>query len=178
MTKEKATKKEAVKKTATKATKSEEKKTKTEKDEKKVAEKKVVFGKDEKYYYGVGRRKTSVAQVRIYPDDKAGENSVVVNDRKMSDYFLRTDLQAIFLSPLREVGLQDKFKISVLVKGGGISGQAEAAKLGVARALIKFDEELRAVLKAGGFLTRDARKVERKKPGLKKARRAPQWSKR
>jgi small subunit ribosomal protein S9 len=74
--------------------------------------------------------------------------------------------------------MQEKFDVSAKVRGGGVSGQAEAIRLGIARALIKFDEELRAVLKANGFLTRDSRKVERKKPGLKKARRSPQWSKR
>ncbi len=137
-----------------------------------------VFAKNEKYYYAIGRRKTATAQVRICPDNKVGENNAMVNGKKMTEYFLRDDLQATFNEPLEEVGLQDKFKISVLVKGGGISGQAEASRLGIARALVKFDADLRPVLKAGGFLTRDARKVERKKPGLKKARRAPQWSKR
>ena len=145
-------------------------------DDKKKEE--IVFAENEKYYYAIGRRKTATAQVRIYPDNKVGENNAIVNGKKMAEYFLRDDLQATFNEPLEEVGLQDKFKISVLVKGGGISGQVEASRLGIARALVKFDAELRPVLKAGGFLTRDARKVERKKPGLKKARRAPQWSKR
>jgi len=162
MAKEKVTKKEIDKKTVRK--------------EKKSSKKKVV--KDVKYFYAVGRRKTAVAQVRLYPSAKASENDLIVNDRKMKDYFLGADFQAVFVAPLREVGLQDKFKVSVLVKGGGINGQAEAIRLGISRALIKFDADLRAVLKANGFLTRDARKVERKKPGLKKARRAPQWSKR
>ncbi len=134
--------------------------------------------KIEKYFYAVGRRKTAVAQVRLFPGDKSKDSDLIVNNRKMKEYFLRDDLQAIFNDSLKEVGVQDKFKVSVLVKGGGITGQAEAIRLGIARALIKFDINLRAVLKAKGFLTRDARKVERKKPGLKKARRAPQWSKR
>jgi small subunit ribosomal protein S9 len=96
----------------------------------------------------------------------------------MKEYFPDESLQATFVAPLKETGTQDNFKVSVLVKGGGISSQAGAIRLGIARALIKFDIEFRATLKANGFLTRDARKVERKKPGLKKARRAPQWSKR
>ncbi|MEA3323169.1 MAG: 30S ribosomal protein S9, partial [Patescibacteria group bacterium] len=83
-----------------------------------------------------------------------------------------------FLEPLKVSGLQDKCAVSVVVRGGGIAGQSDAVKLGIARALIKYDEELRPALKAGGLLTRDARKVERKKPGLRKARRSPQWSKR
>jgi len=142
------------------------------------ADKKKTAKKSDKYFYAVGRRKTSIAQVRIFPSDKAGENDLIVNERKMSEYFPDESLQATILAPLRETGMQEKFKVSALVKGGGISSQAEAIRLGIARALVKSDKELRAVLKANGFLTRDARKVERKKPGLKKARRAPQWSKR
>lgn len=149
--------------------------------EKKVrqpAEKKKSDKKSTKYFYAVGRRKTSVAQVRIFPKDDAGENDLIVNGRKMREYFSVESLQTDFAGPLKESGMQDKFMVSVLVRGGGIRGQAEAARLGIARALIKFNGDLRAVLKANGFLTRDSRKVERKKPGLKKARRAPQWAKR
>lgn len=147
-------------------------------DKEKTSPKKESAKKSEKYFYGVGRRKRSVAQVRIFHTKKAGEKDLIVNDRQMDEYFPDESLQATFVAPLRETGLQENFKVSALVKGGGISGQAEAVRLGIARALIKFDEGLRAVLKSHGFLTRDARKVERKKPGLKKARRAPQWSKR
>ncbi len=132
----------------------------------------------EKYFYAVGRRKTAVAQVRLFPGDDVKESDLLVNNKKMSDYFFRDDLRLTFMEPLKIIGGEGKFRVSALVKGGGITGQAEAIRLGIARALIKFDEELRAVLKAEGFLKRDARKVERKKPGLKKARRAPQWSKR
>ena len=163
MIKEKVIKKKAVKKVA--------------KKENKISKEKI-SKKDEKYFYAVGRRKSAVAQVRLFPVNKAGEKDLIVNGRKMKDYFLRDDLQDIFVSSLKEIGMQDKFRITVLVRGGGITGQAEAIKLGISRALIKFDIDLRPALKAGGFLTRDARKVERKKPGLKKARRAPQWSKR
>lgn len=146
---------------------------------KKVTEKKVAkTTKVGKYFYAVGRRKTSVAQVRIFPSNKVGEEDCVVNNRPMIEYFLGTIAQATFLSPFKETGLTDKFKISVIVRGGGISSQVEAVRLGISRALIKFDETLRPVLKANKFLMRDSRKVERKKPGLKKARRAPQWAKR
>ncbi|KKP56935.1 MAG: 30S ribosomal protein S9 [Candidatus Moranbacteria bacterium GW2011_GWF2_34_56] len=146
---------------------------------KKVAEKKSVKApKESRYFYAVGRRKTSVAQVRITPSDTVSENDYVVNEREMKEYFPGTIMQATFVSPFKETGLVDRFKTSVVVKGGGISSQVEAIRLGIARALIKFDETLRPVLKANGFLTRDSRKVERKKPGLKKARRAPQWAKR
>ena len=133
-----------------------------------------------KYYYGVGRRKTAVAQVRIYCDikDSVDDTGLIVNGKKYTEYF-QTDLQKdLFLEPLKVAGLTDKCAISVLVRCGGIASQADAAKLGIARALVKYDETFRPVLKANGLLTRDARKVERKKPGLKKARRSPQWSKR
>lgn len=146
--------------------------------EKTIPKKKSADKKSDKYFCGVGRRKTSVAQVRIFSNNKAGEGDLIVNDRKMKEYFPDESLQATFTAPLRESGMLEKFKVSVLVKGGGISSQAEAVRLGIARALVKFDGDLRGVLKSHGFLKRDARKVERKKPGLKKARRAPQWAKR
>ncbi|MFA6183752.1 MAG: 30S ribosomal protein S9 [Parcubacteria group bacterium] len=136
------------------------------------------ISKKNDYFYAVGRRKTSVAQVRIFPSNKAGEEDCQVNNRAMTEYFLGTIAQATFLSPFKETGTTDKFKVTVLVRGGGISSQVEAVRLGIARALVKFDETLRPVLKANKFLMRDSRKVERKKPGLKKARRAPQWAKR
>lgn len=145
---------------------------------KKEAKPKKTTKKDSKYFYAVGRRKTSVAQVRIFPSDKVGEEDYIVNNRDMREYFPGVIMQATFNAPFKETGLQDKFKVSVLVRGGGISAQVEAIRLGIARALVKFDETLRPVLKVNGFLSRDSRKVERKKPGLKKARRAPQWAKR
>jgi small subunit ribosomal protein S9 len=132
------------------------------------------------YHYGVGRRKTAVAQVRIYCDikDLVNESGLIVNGRKYTEYFHTDTQKDLFVEPLKVAGLSDKCAVSVLVKGSGIASQADAAKLGIARALVKYDESLRPTLKAQGLLTRDARKVERKKPGLRKARRSPQWSKR
>jgi len=154
------------------------KKVKEKKNIKKTVKKSEAVKAPEKYFYAVGRRKTSVAQVRLYSEKKAGEDSLAVNKRKMKEYFPMLVLQNIFLSALKTTGMQNKLRISVLVKGGGLSGQAKAIRLGIARALVKLDENLRKPLKSAGFLTRDARIVERKKPGLKKARRAPQWQKR
>lgn len=156
----------------------EEKTTAKKSPTKKETKAKKTTKKGSKYFYAVGRRKTSVAQVRIFPSNKVGEEDYIVNNRDMREYFPGVIMQATFNAPFKETGLQDKFKVSVLVRGGGISAQVEAVRLGIARALIKFDETLRPVLKANGFLSRDSRKVERKKAGLKKARRAPQWAKR
>ena len=119
-----------------------------------------------------------MAQVRVYPKKKAGENDLVVNKRKMKEYFPTLALRNIFLDALRIIGMHNKLRVSVLVKGGGLSGQAKAVRLGIARALVKLDEGFKKPLKSAGFLTRDSRIVERKNPGLKKARRAPQWQKR
>lgn len=131
-----------------------------------------------RYFSGVGRRKTAVARVRIFEESEEGERSVTVNEKKATVYFPTASLQSLFLEPVRTVGMENRFRISVHVRGGGPMGQAAAAGLGLARALVVFNAEHRALLKSGKFLSRDARKVERKKPGLKKARRAPQWSKR
>ncbi len=130
-----------------------------------------------RYVYAVGRRKTAAAQVRLYP---VAENSkeFIVNKKTARAYFGTEALENTSFSPLKIVGKENDFAVSVLVRGGGLHGQAGAIKLGIARALIEHDAGLRAVLKAQGFLTRDSRAVERKKPGLKKARRAPQWAKR
>jgi small subunit ribosomal protein S9 len=126
----------------------------------------------------VGRRKTAVAQVRIYPQDKAAESDLIINGKKMKEYFAILPLQNVFIAPLKTAGQMNKFRVSVLARGGGQRGQAEATRLGIARALVKYDPDLRKSLKDAGFLFRDPRIVERKKPGLKKARRAPQWQKR
>ncbi|MDZ4385240.1 MAG: 30S ribosomal protein S9 [Candidatus Moranbacteria bacterium] len=130
-----------------------------------------------KYFYAVGKRKTSIAQVRLYPAGKVG-NGVVVNGKDVKGYFTIERHSDMLKAPLMAAGLEEKFDVSVKVNGGGIMGQAEAARLGVARALIIFDENLKKSLKDLGYLTRDARIVERKKPGRRKARRSPQWAKR
>ncbi|MEK7598447.1 MAG: 30S ribosomal protein S9 [Patescibacteria group bacterium] len=131
----------------------------------------------EKYFSAVGKRKTSVAQVRIYKSRKK-EPEISINGKELSSYFPIIRLQDLIKFPLSRVGQDKIFSISVKVSGGGINSQAEAIRLGISRALIKFDETLRKSLKDLGLLTRDSRIVERKKPGLKKARRAPQWAKR
>ena len=126
------------------------------------------------YVEAVGRRKTATARVRLY----AGQGEIVVNDLPMSEYFTR-DLDQMFLrQPLQLTGTEGSFNISVHVKGGGESGQAQAARHGLSRALIESDPNLRTTLKSAGFLTRDPRVKERKKPGLKRARKAPQYTKR
>jgi small subunit ribosomal protein S9 len=128
-----------------------------------------------RYYEGVGRRKAATARVRIYP---GGDGNIVINDRPLDEYFKRL-MDVIHLKePLEVTNTQDRYDISVLVTGGGIKGQAGAVRLGIARALLEADPELRPPLRRGGFLTRDARVKERKKPGLKKARKAPQYTKR
>lgn len=127
------------------------------------------------YIEGIGRRKTAVARVRITPADKT---ELVVNDRPAADYFNSTEQVNVALEPLGHEDVTETFSVSVHASGSGISAQAEAVRLGLARALVKRNEKLRTPLKAEGYLTRDARAVERKKPGLRKARKAAQWSKR
>ena len=127
------------------------------------------------YFYGTGRRKKSVARVRLYN----GTGKVTINDREIDDYFGLETLKVIVRQPLALTGLAEKFDIECRVAGGGVSGQAGAIRHGVARALLQYNsDELRATLKKAGFLTRDPRMKERKKYGLKGARRAPQFSKR
>ena len=130
--------------------------------------------KGERYFEGVGRRKTAVARVRI----TKGTGAFVVNGKKSEEYFNRPLSGQVSLSPLDKLGILDKFNVSAKVSGGGTTAQAEAVRLGVARALVVSDATLRDKLRPTGFLTRDPRMVERKKYGLKKARRAPQWKKR
>lgn len=127
-----------------------------------------------KYVSVVGRRKTSTARVRVY---KKGTGVIVVNDQKAGEYF-EADKLTIIKQPLKLAGSSKDVNVSVIVKGGGKIGQAEAIRQGISRALVEMSEDLKPGLKAKGWITRDARKKERKKPGLKKARRAPQWSKR
>ena len=126
------------------------------------------------YFYGTGRRKKSVARVRLY----AGTGAVKINDRDIDDYFGLETLKLIVRQPLNLTGTADKFDIECRVAGGGVTGQAGAIRHGISRALIKADPELRPAVKKAGFLTRDPRMKERKKYGLKAARRAPQFSKR
>ena len=128
-----------------------------------------------KYFEAVGRRKTSTARVRLW---EAQDSSITVNNKNYKDFFSTEDLATISNAPLRKIKMLDNFKVSVITSGGGITGQAEAMRHGVARALVKYDPELRLRLKKSGYLKRDSRAKERKKYGLKKARRAPQWSKR
>lgn len=125
-------------------------------------------------YIGTGRRKTSVARVRLI----AGNGKITINHKDIEEYFDFDTLKMIAKSPLEITDNTDKFDVFVNVKGGGYTGQAGAVRHGIARALLEVDEELRPTLKRAGFLTRDPRKKERKKYGLKKARRSPQFSKR
>ncbi len=126
------------------------------------------------YFYGTGRRKKSVARVRVY----AGSGKITINNRDIDDYFGLETLKLIVRQPLALTGTADKFDIVCNVQGGGVTGQAGAIRHGLSRALLQYDENLRPALKKAGFLTRDPRMKERKKYGLKGARRAPQFSKR
>ena len=126
------------------------------------------------FFYGTGRRKHSVARVRLYK----GNGAFTINDRSIDEYFGLETLKLIARQPLALTDTADKFDIVVNVAGGGVTGQAGAIRHGLSRALLQFDEELRPTLKKAGLLTRDPRMKERKKYGLKGARRAPQFSKR
>jgi len=136
----------------------------------------------EKYFQGIGRRKLSVARVKVFifvaKKASKAEPEIVVNGKPYKEYFTLLELKEIVGSPLKAVSSDGISKVSITVRGGGIRGQAESARLGIARALVLKDQEFKKTLKDLGYLTRDARMVERKKPGLKKARRAPQFSKR
>jgi len=125
-------------------------------------------------YYSTGRRKTSTARVFL----RKGSGGIMVNNRPLDQYFGRETARMIVRQPLETTNMADTFDIKVSVKGGGMSGQAGAIRHGITRALMEYDNELRSPLRRAGFVTRDARQVERKKVGLHKARRAPQYSKR
>ena len=127
------------------------------------------------YHYGTGRRKHSVARVRVYEN---GTGSIIINGRDIDEYFGLDTLKLLVRQPLVATALVGKVDLVITVAGGGVTGQAGAIRHGVSRALLGLNAEYRAVLKAAGFLTRDPRMKERKKPGLKAARRAPQFSKR
>ncbi|HUN22269.1 MAG TPA: 30S ribosomal protein S9 [Anaerolineales bacterium] len=130
---------------------------------------------ERQYFEGVGRRKTSTARVRIYP---GGKGNLVVNDRPGAEHYTRVGDLTQVLAPFAKVGMENGFDVSVHVAGGGPTGQTEATRLGVSRALVEFNPEFRGALKDEGYLTRDPRAKERKKPGLKRARKAPTYTKR
>ncbi len=133
-----------------------------------------MYESKQQYYYGTGRRKSSVARVRVYP----GTGNITINGRGIDDYFGLETLKLIVRQPLVLTETTEQFDIVANVRGGGVTGQAGAIRHGLSRALLLYNPELRPVLKKAGFLTRDPRMKERKKYGLKAARRAPQFSKR
>ena len=127
------------------------------------------------YYEGIGRRKTSTARVRLHT---GGTGAITVNDKPVDEYFGRqTDAQNV-AAPLKLAGVDQRFDVTVKVSGGGDTGQSDAVAMGVARALLGIDQDYKSMLRKAGYLTRDARAKERKKPGLKRARKAPQYTKR
>lgn len=140
--------------------------------------------KKEKYFEGVGRRKTAIARVRLFAyaplsrKNGAGFPQILINGKPLEEYFATIELQQAVYAPLNLMNFLEQLKVSVKVKGGGIVSQAEAVRHGVARALVLFNPDFRKKLKKAGYLKRDPRMRERKKFGLKRARRAPQWSKR
>ncbi|UMX48449.1 MAG: 30S ribosomal protein S9 [Candidatus Nealsonbacteria bacterium DGGOD1a] len=131
--------------------------------------------KTDKYYESIGRRKTAIARVRLYT---RGDKIFLVNDKPFDQYFKTVEFKNIIEAPLVKMNCTDRFRVTALVKGGGINAQAEALRHGITRALVLFNADFKKRLKKSGYLTRDPRMKERKKPGLKKARRAPQWAKR
>lgn len=131
--------------------------------------------KKKTYFYAIGRRKNATASVRIYPK---GKGEFTVNGKDMKIYFMTPTLQAKVFEPFKNGGVEEVYDITAQTSGGGINGQAEAVRHAITRALVKEDEDRRVPMKKLGLLKRDPRQVERKKPGLKKARKAPTWSKR
>ena len=131
---------------------------------------------DTTYYEGLGRRKEATARVRLHTGGQG--SNITINDKPLEEYFPRPVDQGRVNKPLKATGTEGRFEITVKVAGGGVTGQADAVKLGIARALLKADEQYRPVLRRQGLLTRDSRAKERKKVGLKRARKAPQYTKR
>lgn len=127
------------------------------------------------YYEGIGRRKRSSARVRLFP---GGTGRIVINDKEATEYLSREGDYEIMIQPLTVIGQERGYDVSVHVNGGGVSGQRDAIRLGIARALIKLDPDLKSALRTAGLVTRDPRVKERKKPGLKRARKAPTYTKR
>lgn len=130
-----------------------------------------------RYYEGIGRRKRASARVRIYPEN-VGNGTFLVNGKDVKEFFPRFGDYIVLSGPLTDSELLGKMDVTVLIQGGGITGQTSAVRLGLARALVKYDENLRGLLRTKGHLTRDGRVKERKKPGLKRARKAPTYTKR
>ena len=155
-------------------------KSETPKKKKSKEEKKIEKAAKQRYFYGLGRRKSAIAQAKVIAAKAKFKipESIKINGRSLPDYFPLPELRGIVVSPFEAVSFEDNFEVNAFVKGGGSRGQAEAMRLAASRALVNYKEEYRKALRDLGYLTRDARKVERKKPGLKKARRAPQWQKR
>lgn len=159
-------------------------KTKTAEEVVEVVEKDTSDKNHEKYYEAVGRRKSSIARVRIYTkkstDESNGEDRalVIVNDKDYTKYFIEKEMQERVEAPLKKLKSSNRFKATVRVAGGGIMGQAEAIRHGLSRALVLFDANFAKKLKKSGYLTRDSREKERRKYGHKKARKSPQWAKR
>lgn len=149
------------------------------KEPKKQSEPEIESPRDEffsgRYFYAVGRRKTAIATARLYQDNKG---VIRVNNKDISAYFPTEELRQRVMSPLGVAGLLKDFGVSIHVQGGGMTGHADSSALAIARALLKYNADLRPALKPHGLLRRDPRQKERKKPGLKRARRAPQWAKR
>ncbi len=133
------------------------------------------MSKATKYYYGKGKRKSATSKIRLHIN---GTGKFLINDKLLNDYVDTEKHIEVVLSPLKLTGTHKFFDVTALVKGGGCASQAEALRHGISKALLEYDSELRPTLKKEGFLTRDSRKKERKKPGLRGARRAPQFSKR
>mgnify|MGYP000624367529 CR=1 FL=1 len=130
---------------------------------------------DQQYYEGIGRRKEASARVRVHT---GGNGSVIINDKEGAAFLTRDGDMDLILAPLRAVGLEAQYNVTVHVAGGGVTGQTSAIQLGIARALLKLNEEFKPTLRHAGYLTRDSRIKERKKPGLKRARKAPTYTKR
>ncbi len=137
------------------------------------------MSKEVKYFEGIGRRKEATARTRIYLNPTDTKGGLIINGKTLTDYFTISRLQKTAVSPFAVLGAESKkLKVEIRVHGGGVKGQAEAVTLGLARALIKWRPDLKSEMRSRGYLTRDARVVERKKYGLRKARRAQQWRKR
>jgi len=145
-------------------------------ESKKIEKKDTLKKKRRDYLYATGKRKSAIARIRIYP--RKTDKVILINDKKLNEYFPTVELQNIVISPLKKLDLLNKYYITIKVIGGGYKSQAESVRHGISRILVSINSDYRKTLKGEGLLTRDSRKKERKKPGLKRARRAPRWAKR